>query len=186
MYTQYRLLDKIRLSDESSLTLPLGNLGNVCVWSDLEVTDLFKNCPLHRKKSSSFSSAGLFSLTFQFIPWWWGVEISYESSVHDVTFHNAVIATAMIASDLTTQTLAGTTRVCRLQGTYFVLRATFGLAQTIRTIVFKSKDGFTNKHTNSFIPYAVLRQEHDLFHSDFSTQCDLMHPLSISSILSSP
>ena len=38
----------------------------------------------------------------------------------------------------------------------------------------------------SFTPQSVLRQVHSLFHSEFSTQCDLVLPLAICSILSFP
>jgi len=38
----------------------------------------------------------------------------------------------------------------------------------------------------SFIPQSVLRQGHSIFQSEFSTQCDLVLPLSISNILFLP
>ena len=41
-----------------------------------------------------------------------GVETSSEPSVHSVTLQKAVIATAMIASNLTTHTSAGTALLC--------------------------------------------------------------------------
>jgi hypothetical protein len=37
---------------------------------------------------------------------------------------------------------------------------------------------------HSFIPQSVLRQVHSLFQSQFSTQCDLVLPVSTSSVLS--
>ena len=38
----------------------------------------------------------------------------------------------------------------------------------------------------SCIPYSVLRQAHNIFQSEFYTECDLLLPLSNSSILSFP
>ena len=84
----------------------------MCVYQG-QVFFFFKNCPLHRKKKSQQNAltAGLFSPNFQFIHCWWGVETS-ETSAHGVTFQKAVIATAVIASNLTTKSLAGRTRLC--------------------------------------------------------------------------
>ena len=82
--------------------------------------------------------------------------------LHGVTFQKAVITTAVIASDLPTQTLAGTARLCTVSPDwtahtqYFVLSATSAMRQTIRTVVLRRRtDLLTNKQIHSFhsLPY---------------------------------
>jgi hypothetical protein len=71
--------------------------------------------------------------------------------VHGVTFQKAVIATAMIASNLTTQTLAGTARLPTARHILCTERNVWNGTNNSYDGV-RSNDGFADKYTNSFIP----------------------------------
>jgi hypothetical protein len=58
------------------------------------------------------------------------------------------------------------------------------IAQEIRTLHFS--EHYVRFLVSSFILFSVLRQFRSLFQSEFSIECDLVLPVSISSIFSFP
>jgi hypothetical protein len=103
-----------------------------------------------------------------------------ETFAHAVTLHDKTQGSFRVADLLDGAAQKGADN----KGTCVNCYCNFIIRYDVIQFVMFPNITIDTKKSHSFIPQSVLRQVYSFFQREFSTQCDLVFPLSISTILS--
>ena len=103
------------------------------------------------------------------------------TKLHGVTSQKAVAVTTNHSIITTSSSTSGSNIKFVVSGLYVCIFVLFSNKERSRvmSVMHKYKD-------NIIITYSVLQQVHSLFQSDYSRECDIVFPISISSTFSFP